>query len=157
MVEDTQAPNDTEGTEIVPSHVRVLSNGTWLDTQTHKFLPGHKPTTGIMPGDSVRAGELSARRIEKAGRLARQALAERAEAEGLQRSPAAAYGVLAGLAYDSATANMLDKPREAVEAGKFSLRLARMLPSEEKQQNVQAVQIVLAPEAAAYARSLLED
>jgi len=135
--------------------VRVLANGTPVDSRG-RFLPGAQPTTAIAKGDSARGRELAARLREKCAASARLALAERAEAEGLQRSPAAAYGLLAGEAYDSARANIMDKPREGVEAGKFALRLGQLLPTEDKTQNVQAVQIVLAPEAASYARSLLE-
>jgi len=137
--------------EIVPSHVRVLANGTWKDTITGKFLPGHKPTTGIAVGDSQRASQMAARRRELAAIAARQALADRAQSEGLQRSPVAAYGLLAGIAYDAASANMMDKPREGVEAGKFALRLAQMLPEADKQAaNVAAVQVILAPEVGAW-------
>lgn len=148
---DSVVDQPEHGTE----RVRVLANGTLLDTVTGRFLPGSKPTTGIAPGDSRRARELSTRRHELAAREARRALAERAAADGLQRSPVAAYGVLAGMAYDSALANMLDKPREAVEAGKFTLRLAGMLPEVDRAAVSQtAVVINLAPDAAGFVDSV---
>ena len=149
-MESEQAPSDTVDASPpqVPGRVRVLSNGTLLDTETHRFLPGVIPTTGIQRGDSKRASELAARRHELAGKAARQALADKAAAQGLQRSPVAAYGLLAGEAYDSALANMMDKPREAAEVSKLALRLAGMLPADDRQaQAVAAVVIQLAPEA----------
>ena len=102
-----------------------------------------------MRGDSKRASELSARRTELAGKAARQALADKAAEQGLSRSPVAAFGLLAGAAYDASLANLMDKPREGVEAGKFALRLAHMLPEADKQQTIGvAVQVVLSPEGA---------
>lgn len=124
----------------------VLSNGTLKDPVTGHFMPGSKPATAI--GSSERGRELARRKHELAAIAARQALAQRAEKHGVQRSPVAAVGLLAGKAYDAALAGFegdhviladgaeYDKPdrRGAVEAGKFALRLADMLPADEKQQ-----------------------
>jgi hypothetical protein len=84
-----------------------------------------------------------------AGKAARAALALKAQEQGLACSPVAAYGLLAGEAYNSALANMMDKPREAAEVSKLALRLAHMLPEADKQQTIGvAVQVVLSPEGA---------
>ena len=91
---------------------------------------------------------MAVRRQELAGKAARQALALKAQEQGLACSPVAAYSLLAGQAYDASLANLMDKPREGVEAGKFALRLAGMLPADDRQaQAVAAVVIQLAPEA----------
>ena len=151
IMETEQAPNDTRDAapSQVPGRVRVLANGTLLDTETHRFLPGSKPTTAIQGSEDGR--RLANRRQELAGKAARQALALKAQEQGLACSPVAAYGLLAGEAYDSALANMLDKPREAAEVSKLALRLAGMLPADDRQaQAVAAVQIVLAPEVARF-------
>ena len=127
--------------------IEVLANGT-LRGKGGKFLPGSKPTTAIQTSEQGKA--LANRRTELAAASARHALAERARAEGLKASPVAAYGLLAGEAYDSARANIMDKPREAVEAGKFALRLASMLPSEDKTASANvAVQVNIDTEALA--------
>ena len=131
-----------------PQPIVVDPHNMPRDAKGH-FLPGYKPTSSIV--GSQQASAMATRRHELAAISARQALAQRAEAEGLQRSPVAAFGLLAGAAYDASLANLMDKPREGVEAGKFALRLAGMLPEADKQQNIGvAVQIVLAPEAASF-------
>jgi hypothetical protein len=45
----------------------------------------------------------------------------------------------------------MDKPREGVEAGKFALRLAGMLPADDRQAVAQAAVVIqLAPEAVSF-------
>ena len=151
-METEQAPSDTREGEAATSlpngAVRVLANGTPVDSKG-RFLPGVKPATAIQGSEDGR--RLANRRQELAGKAARQALALKAQEQGLACSPIAAYGLLAGEAYDSALANMLDKPREAAEVSKLALRLAGMLPADDRQaQAVAAVQIVLAPEVARF-------
>lgn len=84
--------------------------------------PGTIPIT-----TSARGRELAQRRIIKAEQAARLAIAEKAEQQGVQRSSAAAVGLLAGTWYDAALANAMDKPRESVIAGKAALGLAGMV------------------------------
>ena len=140
-----------------PQPIVVDPHNMPRDAKGH-FLPGYAPNTGIMRGDSRRGSELAARRQELAGKAARQALALKAQEQGLACSPVAAYGLLAGAAYDASLANLMDKPREGVEAGKFALRLAGMLPEADKQQTIGvAVQVVLAPEARAFVEGLWQD
>ena len=148
-MESEQAPSDTVDTSPSPKSpagtVRVLSNGTPVDSRG-RFLPGVKPATAIQGSEQGR--QLRQRQVEQGAIAARRALAERAAEQGVQRSPAAAVGLLAGMSYDASLANLMDKPREGVEAGKFALRLAGMLPADDRQAAaVAAVVIQLAPEA----------
>lgn len=110
------------------------------------FLPGQQPPAMIR--SSEQAAAMARRKHELAAIAARKALAQKAEERGVQRSPIAAVGLLAGKAYDAAIAGFdgdhviladgaeYDKPdrRGAVEAGKFALRLADMLPADERAQ-----------------------
>jgi hypothetical protein len=141
-----------------PPHIRVLANGAWYDNNLHHIVSGGGvPTTGIT--SSARAHELNAKRREMVALKSRKEIARRAteaKNDGLQYAPTDAVGYLAGEAYASSLANMMDKPREAVDAGKFALRLADMQPADEKVGGpVAAVQIVLSPEAAAQTDSFL--
>ena len=138
-----------------PPNIRVLKNGTLYNMDTHRIAPGGGVTTAIPKGDSARGRELALRRVELAKAASRKALAEVAEELGIDKSPVKAVGALAGESYRSAMNNMQDKPREAVEAGKFALRLADMLPQVESQQGpIAAVQIVMAPEAQSFVDGL---
>jgi hypothetical protein len=145
-----------------PPHVRVLSNGAWYDNNTHRITKGGGiPTTGIQRGDSKRAAEMNAIRREKAARLSRLEIAERAmraKDDGVQLAAPDAVGYLAGEAYASSLANMMDKPREAVDAGKFALKLADMLPVDDRQAGgtVTAVQINIAPEVGRWLREKID-
>jgi ABC-type branched-subunit amino acid transport system substrate-binding protein len=146
-------------TDTPPAHIRVLSNGAWYDNVTHRITKGGGiPTTGIQRGDSNRAREMNAIRREKAARRSRQEIVERAmraKDDGIQLAAPAAVGYLAGEAYASALANMMDKPREAVDAGKFALKLADMAPQEDRQSGpIAAVQIIMAPEAKEFVEGL---
>jgi hypothetical protein len=146
---------DSMAEELVPPpNVRVLANGTWYDNDTHRFVKGGYPSTGIQRGDSKRAHEMNVIRREKAAIASRKAIAAAAtlaKDNGVQYTPAAAVGYLAGEAYTSSLANMMDKPREAVDAGKFALRLADLMPVDEKQQQFAVgVQIVLASDVGAW-------
>lgn len=161
MSEDTQAPNDTQDAEAItksPSGtegLRVLSNGTLFDPVRGRFVAGGKPTTAIQ--DSAAGRQLGLRRQEIAAQKARAALVEAyTQHTGKPGGrPSDAYGELAGEFARSALANAMNKPREGVEAGKFALRLAKMLPEADKQQNIGvAVQIVLAPEAASFVEGI---
>jgi len=112
----------------------VLSNGTLKDPITGRFLKGSRPTTGIMPGDSNRAREMNQRRQVLAQQKARAKMVE-AYTEHTGRpggQPSDAYGEIAGEFTRSALANAMDKPRDAVHAAKLALRLAAMLPEDEK-------------------------
>ena len=153
---ERSAPNDTENAEAIaksPSGPIIVDPHFMPRDSKGHFLKGYAPNTGIMRGDSQRAGELNARRQELAASKARAALVEAyTEHTGKPGGrPSDAYGELAGEFARSALANAMNKPREGVEAGKFALRLAKMLPEADKAANVAvAVQIVLAPEAASF-------
>ena len=142
-------------TDTPPPNIRVLKNGSWYDMDRHRLTAGGNITTAIPKGDSARGRELALIRVEKAKAASRKALAEVAEELGLDKSSVKAVGALAGESYKSAMANMMDKPREAVEAGKFALRLADMLPQADVQQGpIAAVQIIMAPEAQSFVDGL---
>ena len=98
------------------------------------------------------------RRVELAKVKARKALVE-AYQEHTNRPggrPTDAYGELAGEFARSAYANAMNKPREAVEAGRFALRLAGMEPAEERaERSGAAVVLELSAEAVELARELI--
>ena len=102
-----------------------------LRDEQGRFLPGQQPPGMIR--SSEQASALAKRRHELAGIAARKALAEKAQEQGAQRSSIAAVGLLAGVMYDGAIANAMDKPREAVAAGRFCLQLADMAPASSRQ------------------------
>lgn len=133
----------------IPPNIRVLKNGAWYDMDRHRLTAGGDIKTAITT--SERGRELNEIRREKIARLARKEIARRAEqakADGKSMMPSEAVAYLAGEAFDSALANMMDKPREAVEAGKFALRVSDTMPKDEQQRGpVAAVQIIMAPEA----------
>ena len=113
------------------------------------WLPGQRPATGIMPGDSERArmlGRLGGqRRRELAAARAREAIVEVVrEAGGVStervRGPAGAVGYIAGELVRTSLANMIEKPRDIAPTLKLGLRLADMLPAENK--GAQAAAIV---------------
>ena len=107
----------------------VLSNGSLKDPKTGQFLPGIRPTSAI--SSTERARELAGLRQQKAAQHARKALVEAVAAAGYDaRGPAQATGLIAGEFARSALANAMDKPRDAVSAAKFALRVADMLPDE---------------------------
>ena len=61
-----------------------------------------------------------------------------------------AYGEIAGEFTRSALANAMDKPRDAVHAAKLALRLADMLPADDKRAApAVAIQINVSPDVAA--------
>ncbi len=140
----------------LPANIRVLKNGTHYDMDKGRFVPGIKPTTAIQSSEQGRA--MAARRIEVSAAKARKRMVEAYQEHtgkpgGL---PSDAYAEIASEFTRSALANAMNKPRDAVHAAKLALKLADMLPADDKQANVGvAVQVVLAPEAAAYARSVV--
>ncbi|MFA5808701.1 MAG: hypothetical protein WC935_00005, partial [Thermoleophilia bacterium] len=99
--EDTQAPRPTEDTDQTSNSpagpIIVDPHFMPRDSKGH-FLPGYAPNTGIMRGDSQRAGQLNARRQELAASKARAALVEvYTEHTGKPGGrPSDAYGELAG-------------------------------------------------------------
>jgi len=114
----------------------VLSNGTLVDPETHRFMPGGRPSTAIRTREQASA--MAKRRHELAGIAARKALADAAAEHGHQRSSVAAVGLLVKRSYEaSLTGYEGDKVvnadgsewyrvdrRGATEAAKFSLKLA---------------------------------
>ena len=133
--------------------------GIMLRDDKGRFLPGSVPSGTIRT--SERGRELAQRRHEVARIKARQAIADAyAEHAGKQGArPTDAYAGMADEFARSAYANALDKPREAVEAGKFALRLADMLPADERATAVAAVSLTLniTPAGAAVLRELVGD
>jgi len=160
MAEDTQAPNDTQDAETSsksPSGPIVVDPHFMPRDAKGHFLPGYRPTSSIATSEQARS--MGLRRNELAAQKARAAIAEAYEQHtGKPGRPTDAYGELAGEFARSALANAMNKPREGVEAGKFALRLAKMLPEADKAANVAvAVQIVLAPEAASFIEGVWTD
>jgi len=151
------APRPTQDAEVGPKSpagpIVVDPHFMPRDAKGH-FLPGYKATSAI--ATSQQASAMNQRRNEVAASKARASLALAYEQHtGKPGRPTDAYAEIAGEFARSALANAMDKPREGVEAGKFALRLARMLPEADKQQNIGvAVQIVLAPEAASFVEGI---
>ena len=122
-----------------------------------RFLPGQLPATAIMPGDSQRGRLLAKRRQEAGARAAREALADRAAERGLQRSPVAAVGLMAGMAYEAGLSGFVGDRvvnadgsewtrvdrRGGVVAAALALKLADMLPEDRQRAAVAAVQVVV--------------
>jgi hypothetical protein len=139
-MEDTQAPSDTENAEATvksPAGPIIVDPHLMPRDAKGHFLPGYKPTSSIVSSEQGR--QLGLRRQEVAAQKARKALVEAYEQHTGKpggRSPDA-YGELAGEFARSAFANAMNKPREGVEAGKFALRLAHMLPEADKAAQVQ--------------------
>ncbi len=156
-----QAPNDTLDTDPSlksPAGPIVMAPRDMPRDAKGHWLPGYKPTTSIM--SSEQGSQLAHRRQELAAVKARAALVEAyTEHTGKPGGrPTDAYGELAGEFARSALANAMNKPREGVEAGKFALRLAGMLPEADKQQAIGvAVVIQLAPEAASFVEGVWEE
>ena len=122
-----------------------------------RWLPGQRPTTGIVPGDTARASAMAKRLHEKRAIAARNALADRAAERGLARSPVAAAGLLAGMAFEGALSGFsgdkvvnadgsewyrVDR-RGGVAAGTLALKLADMMPQERNVQQVALQQVVV--------------
>ena len=137
-----------EGANGLP--LKVLKNGVLVDTARGRIVAGSHPTTAIRT--SERGRELAARRTELAKAKARKAISEAYEQDsGKPGRPTDAYAQLAGEFYRSAIANAMDKPREAVQASAHALRLADMLPADDKRAApAVAVQVNIGGELAAY-------
>ena len=120
----------------------VLSNGTLKDAKTGRFLPGIRPSTAI--SSSEQGAAMARRRAVVSAAKARAKMVEAyCEHTGKPGGrPSDAYGEIAGEFTRSALANAMDKPRDAVHAAKLALRLAAMLPEDEKRSvPVVAIQI----------------
>jgi len=149
MPEDTQAPNDTQDAEVItksPSGPIVVDPHFMPRDSKGHFLPGYRPTSSIVSSQQGR--DMRARLTEAGQRSARQALADKAKENGLQRSPAAAVGLAAGTLFEAAMTCAPDgKVREAKEGFSYAIRLAGMQPADEKQAMVVVpVQINIGPE-----------
>jgi len=127
-----------------------LSTNMIIRDEKGRFLPGTEPCGKITT--SERGRELAARRVEVAAAKARaklvQAYMEHTGKPGGR--PTDAYGELAGEFARSAYANAMDKPRDAVHAAKLALKLADMLPGDDKATNMSVgVQVNIDAEALA--------
>ena len=129
---------------VDPKNMARDAKGLWL--------PGQRPATGIMPGDSERARMLGKmggeRRRQLAAQRARDAITEVVrEAGGVStehvKGPAGAVGYIAGELVRTSLANMIEKPRDIAPALKLGLRLADMLPEDRQRAAVAAVQVVV--------------
>jgi hypothetical protein len=143
---------ETEGRKPI-----VLRNGTLKDPVTGQFLTG--PTEGKITS-SERGRELALRRHEVSQSKARKGLVKAYEEHtGTPGGrPSDAYGELAAEFARSALANAMEKPRDATAAAKLALRLADMLPADERAAvPVVAVQINVAPEVAEWMARKLEE
>lgn len=139
----------------LPANIKVLSNGTHYDMDKGRIVKG--PTVPMIQS-SEDGKRMNLRRQEVCAAKARAKLVQAYEEHTGKPGgrPSDAYAEIASEFTRSALANAMDKPRDAVHAAKLALKLAAMLPADDKQANVGvAVQVVLAPEAAAYARSVV--
>jgi hypothetical protein len=153
---DASLQAEQEQDAVVERKPIVLKNGTLKDPVTGHFLPGSKPTTAIM--SSAQGKALSVRRQEAGQRYAREALARKAEENGLARSPAAAVGLAAGTLFEAAlTVAPEGKVREAREGFMGAIRLAGMLSADERAPAVAPPDgLAVTGEGIAFLRQLVE-
>lgn len=119
--------------DIVDGRYKVLKNGAGYDTQIGRI--SHAPGTYSpdVPNGTIQTTEhaqaLVKRRHEAVREKTRQRTVERFKETGQIPEDANFVDAIAEVgseALQSSLANMMDKPREAVHAGQFGLRLAGM-------------------------------
>ena len=153
-VERSEADQDRAGG--VQKGVNIVDPHDLARDSKGRWLPGQTPATALSltHDKAVAMGRKGAERRAEltAAKTRKETLAIVQEHVGEMRTvsgPSEAVAIMAGEFVRSALANAMDKPRDAATAAKLALRLADMLPQENRATAVAAVQVVVSQPPAA--------
>jgi len=136
--------------DMVDDKIKVCRNGAGWDTTTNRFT--HPPGTfcdDVKNGaitTSERGQMLARRRHEKAKEKTREAVLARFKETGNLPDNASYSDVVAIIgteAHVSALENMMERPRDAVHAGAFGLKLAGMGELVARQEGIKAQSVTI--------------
>jgi len=136
--------------DMVDDKIKVCKNGAGWDTTTNRFThpPGtfcdDVPNGTITTSDQGRA--LVRRKYEKAQEKTRKRVLERFKETGNLPDNASYSDVVAIIgteAHVSALENMIERPRDAVHAGAFGLKLAGMGELVARQEGIKAQSVTI--------------